>query len=121
MANTNEERWRLAHRAERDLSTYLGREDSTFPNIAHFLAQYRTACENVILQDFEFAIGKSAENRLWDAHGKINNRFRKELKHVCLSFSASYQSPSTLMPLVVPRDCGKEKSGRRTQARQTLS
>lgn len=81
MANTNEERWRLAHRAERDLSTYLGREDSTFPNIAHFLAQYRTACENVILQDFEFAIGKSAENRLWDAHGKINNRFRRELKH----------------------------------------
>ena len=42
------------------------------------------ACETVILHDFEFAFDKNVEIRLWDAHGKINSRFRKELKHVCL-------------------------------------
>ena len=31
---------RLAQKAEKDLQTYLTGEDSTFPNIAHFLAQY---------------------------------------------------------------------------------
>lgn len=31
---------RLAQRAEKDLQNYLIEKDSTFPNIAHFLAQY---------------------------------------------------------------------------------
>ena len=30
---------RLAQGAEKDLQTYLTGKDSTFPNIAHFLAQ----------------------------------------------------------------------------------
>jgi hypothetical protein len=30
--------------------------------------------------DFEFATTKNIEGRLWDAHGKINNRYRKLLK-----------------------------------------
>ena len=37
----------------------------------------------MILQDVEFAVSKGIENRLWDMHGRTNNRFRKELKHVC--------------------------------------
>lgn len=81
MANTNEERWRLAQRAEKELHTYVTDKNCAFPDIAHLLTQYRTACENLILQDFEFAFAKDAENRLWDAHGKIKNRFGKELKH----------------------------------------
>ena len=32
--------YRLAQRAEKDLQTYLTGKDSTFPDIAHFLAQY---------------------------------------------------------------------------------
>lgn len=31
---------RLAQRAERDLQAHLTREDSIFPDISHFLAQY---------------------------------------------------------------------------------
>ncbi len=31
---------RLAQRAEKDLQTYLTGKESTFPDIAHFLAQY---------------------------------------------------------------------------------
>lgn len=31
---------RLAQRAEKDLQTHLTGKDSTFPDIAHFLAQY---------------------------------------------------------------------------------
>ena len=48
-------------------------------------SRYRTACESLILQDFQFAISKDTENSLWLAHGNTNNRFRKELKQVCLS------------------------------------
>ena len=37
----------------------------------------------MILRDVEFAASKGIENRLWDMHGRTNNRFRKELKYVC--------------------------------------
>ena len=36
----------------------------------------------MILEDAEFAVSKGIENRLWDMHGRTNNRFRKELKYV---------------------------------------
>lgn len=35
-----------------------------------------------MLQDFNFALGKDVENRLWNAHIRINSRFRKQLSTV---------------------------------------
>ena len=81
------------------------------------IRRYRTACENFILQDFEFALGKDAENRLWDAHGKVNSRFRKELKNVCLAQSVTMPIVAKIIAFIVPRNRREEKAGRRTQAR----
>lgn len=44
--------------------------------------RYRSACENLILQDFEYCLSRDTEQKLWDYHGKVNNLFRKELKQV---------------------------------------
>ncbi len=44
--------------------------------------RYRARCESIILHDFDFALKKSVENRLWDAHLRLNNRFRKQLSFV---------------------------------------
>ncbi len=76
-----EQLWERTQQAETNLQADLKDKEATLPNILHFLAQYRFACEDTIFQDFEFAVGKDVENRLWDFHGRINNRFRKELKN----------------------------------------
>jgi hypothetical protein len=39
-------------------------------------------CESIILNNFDFALKKNVENRLWDAHLRLNNRFRKQLNFV---------------------------------------
>jgi len=89
---------RLAQRAEKELQATLTEKDPTFRNIDHqidqyvpkcsgfgkFLtsARYRAKCESLMLQDFNFALGKDVENRLWNAHIRINSRFRKQLSTV---------------------------------------
>lgn len=44
--------------------------------------RFRAACQNAILQDFETSRSIDVETRLWDAHVKINTRFRKLLSRV---------------------------------------
>jgi hypothetical protein len=64
-------------------------------NAAHFLAltarprlktvlfyRFRTICQNTILLDFDTARDTDVESRLWEAHLKVNNRFRKLLSRV---------------------------------------
>lgn len=48
------------------------------------MIRYRSAGEDTIFQDFEYAVDKDVENRVWDFHGRVNNLFRKELKFVRL-------------------------------------
>ncbi|KAI9826923.1 MAG: hypothetical protein M1832_005862 [Thelocarpon impressellum] len=79
MAPSVEDLWRLAQSAEKALLAKLAEKDPTFQDIDRLLTQYRTACENVIFSDFDFARGKNVEARLWDAHGRINTRFRKNI------------------------------------------
>ena len=82
-------------------------------------ARYRSTCEDTILQDFQLALDKEIENRLWDVHGKTNNRFRKELKHVCdASFCLSRLSMK-LTTWTVSRTWKKE-AGRTAQDGETL-
>ncbi|KAI9836318.1 MAG: hypothetical protein M1838_005083, partial [Thelocarpon superellum] len=54
-------------------------KNATFQDIDHLITRYRDACEKTIFSDFDFATSKHVEARLWDAHGKINNKFRKNL------------------------------------------
>jgi hypothetical protein len=44
--------------------------------------RYRTACEQVIFADFEYALAKDVQNRLWNTHARVNGNYRKELKYV---------------------------------------
>lgn len=41
--------------------------------------RYRSICQKTSLADFETASSKNIEGRLWDAHLKINTRYRKLL------------------------------------------
>ena len=70
--------------------------------------RYRSACEDAILKDFNFALNKEIEARLWDMHGKTNNRFRKELKHVCRARLGYCRQFPKLTTRVVPRPWEKE-------------
>lgn len=51
-------------------------------NFYVILSRFRTACQNAILLDFDTARGADVEGRLWDAHLKLNTRFRKLLSRV---------------------------------------
>ncbi|KAJ5586323.1 hypothetical protein N7450_006110 [Penicillium hetheringtonii] len=55
------------------------KKEPTFAEISHFLSEFRTICQNAILLDFDTARDTDVEGRLWDAHLKVNNRFRKLL------------------------------------------
>uniref|UniRef100_A0A093US81 Protein SMG7L n=1 Tax=Talaromyces marneffei PM1 TaxID=1077442 RepID=A0A093US81_TALMA len=71
--------WQTAVQAEKDLLKTLADKEPTFAEIAHCLAEFRVACRNAIFVDFDAAATENAEIRLWDAHVKINARFRKLL------------------------------------------
>ncbi|KAJ5908529.1 hypothetical protein N7495_001211 [Penicillium taxi] len=91
--------------AERELLRCLAEKEPTFAEISHFLTtsvpdclnqcapglrlhgqfiRFRSACQNAILLNFEMARDldmedPDVESRLWDAHVKLNSRFRKLL------------------------------------------
>ena len=55
-------------------------------------SSYRINCDAVMFLDFEFAQSKNVEAKLWEAHGKLNSKFRKHLSSV--SFTRSlYKGP----------------------------
>ncbi|GAM34891.1 hypothetical protein TCE0_015r02774 [Talaromyces pinophilus] len=79
METAFEDAWQTAVQAEKDLLKTLADKEPTFAEIAHCLAEFRVACRNAIFVNFDAAAAQNAENRLWDAHVKINARFRKLL------------------------------------------
>ncbi|KAJ5182745.1 hypothetical protein N7492_000361 [Penicillium capsulatum] len=79
MASSFQNAWQTALDAESELSRCLTEKEPTFAEISHFLSEFRTACQNAILLDFDAARDTEAEGRLWDAHLKLNTRFRKLL------------------------------------------
>ncbi|KAJ5099768.1 hypothetical protein N7532_006769 [Penicillium argentinense] len=93
---------RTALSAESELTRCLAQKEPTFAEISHFLSEYvnaalslssrpdpanttsyfdrfRSICQDAILLDFDTARDTDVEGRLWDAHLKVNNRFRKLL------------------------------------------
>jgi hypothetical protein len=90
--------------AERELLRCLGDKEPTFVEFSHYLSEsvlfppahlsvhadwmglllnrFRTAAQNAILLDFDAAREYDIEGRLWDAHLKLNTRFRKKLSRV---------------------------------------
>lgn len=47
-----------------------------------FCYRFRNACQNALLLDFDAARDADVEGRLWEAHLKLNTRFRKLLARV---------------------------------------
>ncbi|KAB8073551.1 hypothetical protein BDV29DRAFT_191698 [Aspergillus leporis] len=79
MASAFQNTWQIALDIERELLKSLAEKEPTFAEISLQLSEFREACQNAILQDFETARSIDVESRLWDAHLKINTRFRKLL------------------------------------------
>ncbi|KAL2825614.1 hypothetical protein BDW59DRAFT_146076 [Aspergillus cavernicola] len=79
MASTFQNAWQSALDVEKDLLKSLAEKEPTFAGITHNISELRSACQNALLQDFETARSIDVEGRLWDAHLKINTRFRKLL------------------------------------------
>ncbi|KAI2794043.1 hypothetical protein POX_a00633 [Penicillium oxalicum] len=70
---------RTALNAEQELLRRLAEKEPTFAEISQLLSEFRVACQNAILSDFDAARTIDVEGRLWEAHLKLNNRFRKLL------------------------------------------
>ncbi|KAF7719610.1 Uncharacterized protein PECH_003499 [Penicillium ucsense] len=79
MASLFKNAWRTATNAEQELLRRLAEKEPTFAEISQLLSEFRTACQNAILSDFDTARTLDVEGRLWEAHLKLNNRFRKLL------------------------------------------
>ncbi|GIJ85525.1 hypothetical protein Asppvi_004384 [Aspergillus pseudoviridinutans] len=79
MASAFQNVWQTALEAEGKLLKSLAEKEPTFTEISHYLSEFRAACQNAILQEFETSRSIDVESRLWDAHVKINARFRKLL------------------------------------------
>jgi hypothetical protein len=79
MASAFQNAWQTALESEGKLLKSLAEKEPTFTEISHYLSEFRAACQNAIIQDFETSRSIDVETRLWDAHVKINTRFRKLL------------------------------------------
>ncbi|KAI9374907.1 hypothetical protein BJX61DRAFT_224970 [Aspergillus egyptiacus] len=79
MASAFQNAWQSALKVEQELLKSLAEKEPTFAEISHNISELRNACQNAILQEFEAARSIDIEGRLWDAHLKINSRFRKLL------------------------------------------
>ncbi|KAL4788046.1 hypothetical protein BJX76DRAFT_228341 [Aspergillus varians] len=79
MAPTFQNAWQSALTIEKDLLKNLAEKEPTFAEISHNISELRSAIQSAIFQDFETARTVDVEGRLWDAHLKINTRFRKLL------------------------------------------
>ncbi|KAI1836184.1 hypothetical protein DTO006G1_1259 [Penicillium roqueforti] len=79
MAPSFTDAWKTAIEAEKELLQCFSQERRTFDEFEHFLSEFRTSSQNAILLDFNASREADVETRLWDAHLKVNNRFRKQL------------------------------------------
>ncbi|KAI9883026.1 MAG: 60S ribosomal protein L2A [Watsoniomyces obsoletus] len=74
-----EQSWQDAQGVEKQLRAKLGEKDLSLEEIDSLLNTYRAISEGILFRDLDFATSKNVEARLWDAHSKINGRFRKLL------------------------------------------
>ncbi|KAL8781042.1 MAG: hypothetical protein Q9213_006187 [Squamulea squamosa] len=72
-------RTRLVEQVEAKLCATLGDQEFNTTQVGTLLQEYRVLCEDLILENFEDPLGANMEDKLWDAHVRINGRFRKRL------------------------------------------
>ncbi|TKA60814.1 hypothetical protein B0A49_09521, partial [Cryomyces minteri] len=67
---------------EKELSAKCAERDPDFASISALIAQYRTASEAIIFNNYSYAVANGIESRFWAAHSKVNNRYRVQLSKV---------------------------------------
>lgn len=65
--------------SEKELHKTLAQKDPTFSDIDALLNKVRSSFENLIFASLGLATSHDAETRLWDYHGKVNSRYRRQL------------------------------------------
>ncbi|KAK4944449.1 hypothetical protein LTR10_016123 [Elasticomyces elasticus] len=65
--------------AEKDVLVSLKQKETAYSSLEQRLAKFRLACQDFIFIGFEAAAQKKTESRLWDAHSKVNKKFRQFL------------------------------------------
>ena len=66
-------------RTEKDVLVSLKQKETAYSSLEQRLARFRLACQDLIFVDFAAAAQKKTESRLWDAHSKVNKKFRQFL------------------------------------------
>ncbi|EXJ72314.1 uncharacterized protein A1O5_04818 [Cladophialophora psammophila CBS 110553] len=67
------------NRTETDLLQALFRTEPGYQGLESLLAKFRSACQDFLFIDFRAAAEKKVEDRLWNAHMKVNSKFRQYL------------------------------------------
>ncbi|KAI9669795.1 MAG: hypothetical protein M1829_005050 [Trizodia sp. TS-e1964] len=71
--------WKLAQRAEQDLNATLNEKNVPIAHVTELINDLRVACAKAIFLDFEEATSHNIEARLWEAHSKLNKKYRRIL------------------------------------------
>lgn len=79
MAISAEPAEKLARKLEQQLKTKSSDQRAANAAILSLLQEYRNECERIVHADFGHAFEHHVEPHLWDAHGKVNTYFRKQL------------------------------------------
>ncbi|KAL8772663.1 MAG: hypothetical protein Q9209_002324 [Squamulea sp. 1 TL-2023] len=79
MNNNDQNRHELAEQVEAKLCVTLEDKEFNYLKLETLLQEYRVLCEDLILESFEDPLAANIEDTLWDAHIRINGRFRKRL------------------------------------------
>ncbi|KAL8672599.1 MAG: hypothetical protein Q9168_002942 [Polycauliona sp. 1 TL-2023] len=82
MAARERDHYELAEEVETKLGATLEDQDFNPSRIDPLLHEYRTLYEDLIQKNCEDALRTPIEDKLWDAHVRINGRFRKQLGYV---------------------------------------
>ncbi|KAK5052120.1 hypothetical protein LTR84_002924 [Exophiala bonariae] len=62
--------------AEKDLAVLVSRKEPAYTRLEAQLSRLRIACQDFVFVDFNAATASKTETRLWDAHAKVNQKFR---------------------------------------------
>ncbi|KAL2408091.1 hypothetical protein ABEF95_002196 [Exophiala dermatitidis] len=76
MEENAQEACKAVSHAEKDVLTALAVKDVAYTTLDQRLAKLRSACQDYILHDFAAAVKEEVEARLWNAHSKVNGKFR---------------------------------------------
>jgi hypothetical protein len=63
-------------RAESELVTLIAQNGPLTPGIEGLFVKYRSACQDLLLANFQAAAQSGTDTQLWSVHGRMNKEFR---------------------------------------------